>query len=31
MFLTIILLAIFGKVTDSLIGVLERYLLKRWG
>ena len=31
LFLTIILLGVFGKVTDSLVGVLERYLLKRWG
>lgn len=31
LFLTIILLGILGKTTDALIGVLERYLLKRWG
>jgi len=31
MFLTIILLGILGKTTDALIGLLERYLLKRWG
>ncbi len=31
MFLTIILLGVFGKTTDALVGVLERYLLKRWG
>ena len=31
LFLVIILLGIFGKVTDALVGVLERYLLKRWG
>ncbi|MDF1479810.1 ABC transporter permease [Leifsonia sp. H3M29-4] len=31
MFLTIILLGILGKSTDALIGLLERYLLKRWG
>lgn len=31
MFLTIILLGILGKTTDALVGVLERYLLKRWG
>ncbi|MGX5680392.1 ABC transporter permease [Schumannella luteola] len=31
MFLVIILLGILGKTTDALIGVLERYLLKRWG
>lgn len=30
MFLAIILLAILGKATDALIGLLERYLLKRW-
>lgn len=30
-FLAIILLAILGKTTDALIGLLERYLLKRWG
>jgi sulfonate transport system permease protein len=30
LFLVIILLAVFGKVTDALIGVLEKYLLKRW-
>ncbi len=27
----IILLGVFGKVTDALVGLLERYLLKRWG
>jgi len=31
MFLTIILLGVLGKTTDALIGLLERYLLKRWG
>jgi sulfonate transport system permease protein len=31
MFLTIILLGILGKITDALIGLLEKYLLKRWG
>jgi sulfonate transport system permease protein len=31
LFLTIILLGIFGKLTDVLIGVLERFLLRRWG
>jgi sulfonate transport system permease protein len=31
MFLTIILLGILGKTSDALIGLLERYLLKRWG
>ncbi|MEX1079159.1 MAG: ABC transporter permease [Homoserinimonas sp.] len=31
LFLTIILLGILGKTTDALIGLLERYLLKRWG
>lgn len=31
MFLVIILLGILGKTTDALIGLLERYLLKRWG
>lgn len=30
-FLAIITLAVLGKVTDSLVGVLERFLLKRWG
>ncbi len=30
MFLTIILLGILGKTTDALIGLLERYLLRRW-
>ncbi len=31
LFLTIILLGVLGKATDALIGLLERYLLKRWG
>jgi sulfonate transport system permease protein len=31
LFLVIILLGILGKITDALIGLLERYLLKRWG
>ena len=31
LFLAIILLAILGKSTDALIGLLERRLLKRWG
>ena len=30
-FLAIILLAILGKVTDSLIGLFEKWLNKRWG
>jgi len=30
-FLAIITLAVLGKATDSLIGVLEKLLLKRWG
>jgi sulfonate transport system permease protein len=31
LFLAIVLLAILGKATDGLIGVLERWLLRRWG
>jgi sulfonate transport system permease protein len=31
LFLVIILLGVLGKITDALVGVLERYLLKRWG
>jgi sulfonate transport system permease protein len=31
LFLTIILLGVFGVLTDALIGVLERFLLRRWG
>ncbi len=30
LFLAIILLAILGKLTDAVIGVLERFLLRRW-
>ena len=30
LFLTILLLAVLGIVTDALVGVLERLLLKRW-
>lgn len=30
LFVAIILLAILGKITDGLIGVLERWLLRRW-
>jgi sulfonate transport system permease protein len=30
-FLAIITLAVLGKATDALIGLLERALLKRWG
>jgi len=31
LFLAIILLAILGKTTDSLIGLFERWLNRRWG
>lgn len=31
LFAVIILLGVLGKVTDALIGLLERYLLRRWG
>ncbi|MCU1405031.1 MAG: transporter permease [Glaciihabitans sp.] len=31
LFVAIIVLAIFGKITDGVVGLLERYLLKRWG
>lgn len=31
MFLAIIVLAVLGKLTDALIGLLERFLLRRWG
>lgn len=31
LFLTIILLGMLGKTTDALVGLLERWLLKRWG
>ena len=30
-FLAIIVLAVLGKTTDAIIGLLERYLLTRWG
>lgn len=30
-FVAIILLAIFGKLSDGLVGLLERALLRRWG
>jgi sulfonate transport system permease protein len=30
LFLAIILLAVLGKITDALIGLVERYLLRRW-
>jgi sulfonate transport system permease protein len=30
LFLAIILLAVLGKITDSLVGLLEKYLLKHW-
>jgi sulfonate transport system permease protein len=30
LFLTIILLGVFGMLTDALIGLLERYFLRRW-
>lgn len=30
LFVAIILLAILGKLTDSLVGLLEKYLLRRW-
>lgn len=30
MFLTVILLGILGKTTDALIGLVERFLLRRW-
>jgi sulfonate transport system permease protein len=29
-FLSIVLLAVFGLVTDALVGVLERFLLRKW-
>ncbi|HLS34462.1 MAG TPA: ABC transporter permease, partial [Brevibacterium sp.] len=28
--LAIILLAVLGKVTDALLGLIEKYALKRW-
>ena len=31
LFLAILVLAVLGKLSDTLIGVLERFLLKRWG
>jgi len=31
LFLVIILLGVLGKITDALVGVLEKYLLRRWG
>lgn len=31
MFLAIILLAILGRITDALVGIVEWLLLKRWG
>lgn len=31
LFLAIILLGVLGKTTDALIGLLEKFLLKRWG
>jgi len=31
LFLTIILLGVLGKITDSLVSLLERFLLKHWG
>ena len=31
LFLAIVLLAVLGKTTDALVGLLERHLLKRWG
>lgn len=31
MFLVIILLGVLGKTSDALVGLLERWLLKRWG
>lgn len=31
LFLAIVLLAVLGKGTDALIGLLERWLLRRWG
>ena len=30
MILAIILLAIFGKTTDSMLGVFERWAVRRW-
>lgn len=31
LFLTILLLGLLGIITDAIVGVLERFLLKRWG
>ena len=31
LFLAIVVLAVLGKLSDTLVGVLERFLLKRWG
>lgn len=31
LFLAIVLLALLGKLTDGIIGVFERWLLRRWG
>jgi sulfonate transport system permease protein len=31
LFLTIILLGLLGKLTDTAVGLLERFLLQRWG
>lgn len=31
LFLAIVVLAVLGKLSDALIGILERVLLKRWG
>lgn len=31
LFLAIVVLAILGKLSDTLVGLLERVLLKRWG
>jgi len=31
LFLTILLLGLLGIITDAIVGLLERFLLKRWG
>lgn len=31
LFLAVLILAVLGKASDALIGLLERFLLKRWG
>src|SRR5690606_5768584 len=31
LFLAIVVLAVLGKLSDALIGLLSRFLLKRWG